>query len=206
MTVVCTVLKTGGDYHAEHVQAIHSQFGEHRSVCLTDAGFIEGVDTLPLKNKWAKWWSKMNLFDPNLIADDLLYFDIDTLVLGDISKYMDLKELTMLSDFYHPENAASGVMFIPQHIKSIVYDTFCANPEYWMTKFRGDQDFLHAMFDHIARFGDEVKSYKVHVASVGMAGYHNVRSLGNGKIPEGTDVLCFHGYPRPFQIDIKAIM
>lgn len=65
----------------------------------------------------------------------------------------------------------------------------------------GYQDVLEVICGRdVARFGARVKSY---VAAPGMPGWHVRRSLGDGNIPPDTDVLCFHGYPRPWDLDHK---
>lgn len=207
MTTICTVFKTGGDFKPEHVQALHRQFGKHKSICLTDYGEISGVKTKPLTKNWRGWWAKLNLFNPSLVRGDILYMDLDTVITGSIEHYMNLDQFTMLSDFYHPHKPASGMMFIPQNCKKHIWMEFCTNANEWIQHYRGDQDFLEALLGQsVARFGDDVKSYKVHVAKCSTRGFTRTKSQGNGKVPPGTNVLCFHGKPRPFEIDIQQIL
>jgi hypothetical protein len=198
VTVIATVLKSGGEYRPEHAQRLHAQFCGFPSVCLSDVN-VPGIETLPLRHGWPGWFAKMELFNPDAIHDDVLYFDLDTQIIGSPEPYMHDDRLRMLSDFYHPQKPASGMMFIPKIDKTHIWKAWAANPQKWMQECRGDQDVLEAICGRdVARFGDRVKSYKVHVAATGMPGWHARRSLGDGNIPPDTDVLCFHGYPRPW--------
>lgn len=206
MTIIATVLKSGGEYHPEHVQRLHAQFYGLPSVCLSDV-VVPGVETLPLRNNWPGWFAKMEIFNPDLIQEDILYFDLDTLITGNPEPYLHDDRFRMLSDFYHPEKPASGMMFIPQGEKTFIWKAWAAHPQKWMGEYRGDQDVLEAICGRdVARFSDNVKSYKVHVAAPGMPGWHPRRSQGNGCLPPDTDVLCFHGYPRPWDLGHKAIV
>lgn len=206
MTVIVTVLKTGGEYRPEHVQRLHRQFGTYHAVCLTDVA-VEGVATLQLAHDWPGWFAKMALFDPELIQDDILYFDLDTLLINSPQPYLTDGCLRMLSDFYYPTKPASGMMFIPHHEKIRIWPAWIADPQKWMRKYRGDQDVIEAICGrNIARFGNPVKSYKVHVAVPGMPGWHARFSQGNGEIPVDTDVLCFHGFPRPWDKSMEGIL
>lgn len=204
MTIIMTVLRSGGEYRPEHVQALHEQFCDVPSVCLSDVP-VPGVSVLQQRFRWPGWFSKMELFNPDLIDDDILYFDLDTLLLCNPSVYMNDNRFRMLSDFYHPEKPASGMMFIPHEEKAHIWSQWVASPERWMRECRGDQDVLERICGRdVARFGERVKSWKVHVAAPSMPGYHNVRSKGDGSIPANTDVLCFHGNVRPW--DVLALL
>lgn len=199
MTTIVTVLRSGGEYFPEHVRHLHAQFHGLPSVCLSDVG-VQGVSTVPLRHDWPCWFAKMELFHPELIKDDILYFDLDTLLINSPETYLYDDRFRMLSDFYCPERPASGMMFIPHKEKARIWLGWLTDPQKWMRECRGDQDVLEAICGRdVARFGDGVKSYKVHVAAPGMPGWHSRRSQGNGSIPPGTDVLCFHGYPRPWE-------
>ncbi|KGT94971.1 hypothetical protein NG99_06050 [Erwinia typographi] len=205
MTIIATVLKSGGEYLPTHVQRLHEQFDDLQSVCFSDVP-VPGVNTLPLRYGWAGWFSKMELFNPELTMSDILYFDLDTIITGNIVPYLNDDRFRMLSDFYFPQTPASGMMFIPHSAKAPIWQAWIAKPAQWMSMCRGDQDVLAKICGcGVARFGERVKSYKVHVASKGMPGWHRSRSTGNGTIPPGTDVLCFHGNPRPWTVSADIL-
>lgn len=198
MTLIATVLRSGGEYGAAHVQRLHQQFGGLPAVCLSDVP-VPNVRTVPLWSYWPGWFAKMALFNPDLIPDDILYFDLDTLITGNIAPYLRDDRFRMLSDFFQPDKPASGMMFIPHSDKAHIWNNWMDDPQKWMLECRGDQDVLEVICGRdVARFGRRIKSYKVHVASAGMPGFTPQYSTGNGELPPDTDVLCFHGNPRPW--------
>lgn len=182
---VC-VLRSGGEYGPEHVQWLARQVPG--LVCLSDVS-VAGVPTVALRHGWPGWWSKLELFS-DAIPGDLLYLDLDTVVIGDLSGF-EVGQTTMLSDFYWPERPASGLMYISEQDKAAVWDGWIADPAGHMAKQRGrggigDQGFIAECLSP-ARWQDllpgKVVSYKAHCR--------------NG-VPEGAEVVCFHGKPRPW--------
>lgn len=199
---VALVLRSGGEYRPEHVGALVGQLERHLPgvgvICLSD------VDVpcvrVPLKYGWRSWWSKLELFRPD-VAGDLLYIDLDTVIVGDLSELASLGRTTLLSDFYYPERPASGLMYLAESDRAKVWAAWIADPKAAMHKCmrHGDQQFIGEVLHDAQRFQDvlpgRVVSYKVHVAK-GL----NKRSIGNGSVPSGTSVVCFHGRPRPWHV------
>ncbi len=187
---IVAVLKSGGEYNESHVRWLRKQLPS--LVCISDCK-INGVETVPLKFGWHGWWSKMELFS-NSIKGDLLYLDLDTVVLGDIEPMLHMNRTTVLRDFYHPNRMGSGLMYIAQQDKQKIWDAFrenptlhmmtCNNPKKW-----GDQGFLQDFIGDAQKWQDvlpsQVVSYKVHC------------KMG---VPEGAKIVCFHGQPRPFNV------
>ncbi|GAB3099712.1 hypothetical protein G8770_03570 [Aestuariicella hydrocarbonica] len=188
VTPVC-VLKTSDEYTIKHAQWLAAQMPW--IVCLSDVP-VPGVETIRLRYDWPGWWSKMELFRPDL-KGDLLYFDIDTVITGDISALFNVGKTTMLSDFYKPHMPASGLMYIAQQDKAIAWHHWMKKPEANMRQCRtrehwGDQGFLRKHLPH-QRWDDvlpgQIVSYKVHCQ----------RGL-----PATAKVVCFHGQPRPWDV------
>ncbi len=193
LTVAC-VLRSGGDFRPEHVDrlwdGVSENFPGHSFFCLTDMDVC--CESVPLKYGWPGWWSKMELFRPDL-EGDFLYFDLDTIVLGDIPDFAGLTRLTVLSDFHVPDRVASGVMFIPQVDRAFVWNAWMKDATGHMRRQggRGDQGFLQDLWGGAPeRFQDrlpgQIVSYKVHVQA-------------NDKVPDDARVMCFHGRPRPWE-------
>ncbi|MCH4563351.1 hypothetical protein MKP05_09435 [Halomonas sp. EGI 63088] len=201
---VC-VLRSGGDYGPEHVQWLAGRVdllqwlvGKSGVLqCLSDVP-VRGVPTLPLAHGWPGWWSKLELFRPD-IGGDLLYMDLDTVVLGDLQQLIDAAggRTTMLSDFYWPERPASGLMYIAERDKARVWEAWRRDPAGHMRRrggrgTLGDQGFLgRVLGDGVQRWQDvapgQVVSYKAHCRQ---------------GVPPGARVCCFHGQPRPW--DVRA--
>lgn len=202
MKIAC-VYKTGGDFDSEYVEALYDslhQYGDF--LCFTDGDVPDYIPQLELKHGWKGWWSKIEMLGYD---DDLLCFDLDTVIVGDIEKMMYVARkwdgMIMLSDFYRPYNPASGVMFVPNSIGFYLYTLFSTDPEGYMSKYRGDQDFIAAYWGDIHRWdmllgADYICSYKAHIAKTAPK---KVKPMDISK----SKIICFHGKPRPR--DVKEI-
>lgn len=172
----------------------------HRFVCLTDTPelfpggtFVEGVK---LKHDWPGWWSKLELFRPDIFedGDQVLYFDLDTIITRDISTFEGAIDcdLLMLRDFYRPTtHMGSGMMGWTAGQFTDLYRTF--RPGFFTTGSpKGDQQFIQSVIEPKRvrywqdEFPDKVVSYKVHCP--------------NGSLPPKAHVVCFHGKPRPTDV------
>jgi hypothetical protein len=134
----------------------------------------------------------MELFAPEL-EGDLLYFDLDTMIRGDLSEIAAVNRLTVLADFYQPTLMASGMMFLPEADRVHAWQEWMRGPGDHMVRHKatGDGGFLRTLWNGPAArwqkiLPDQVVSYKEHVRHRG--------------VPEGARVVCFHGSPRPRDI------
>lgn len=212
--IIATVLRSGGGYTPAHVQWLHRQLPpDVPSVCFSDVD-VPDVQTIPLQHDWPGWWSKMELFRPD-IMDDIFFIDLDTVIVGDITELLSEKRLAVLSDFYHPATIGSAIMRIPHSVKAGVWDAFVSDVDHIMHsctvpgKKWGDQGFLMDALPASVRWQKEypgqIVSYKQHIAKAGMPGWHNIRSTGNGCIPSDTRIVCFHGKPRPWEVSLPWV-
>jgi hypothetical protein len=184
VTPVC-VLRSGGDFRAEHAQRLARQVPG--LLCLTDI-MEPGVACVPLQHGWPGWWSKMEAYGP-AVDGDILLIDLDTLV-----RRMPVmpSSTTVLPDFYRPELMGSGFMYVTEGDRALVWEEFTRNPGAHMQRCRtrtcwGDQGFLMPLIGSAPRWGTNVVSWKVHCK--------------NG-IPDWADVICFHGKPRPWDVGL----
>ena len=190
MALNICVLRSGGEYTTEHVQWLARQVPDLH--CLSDVD-IEGVKTIPMGYFWPGWWSKLELFRPD-IEEDLFFFDLDTVVI-DYPK-VEPKQSLMLRDFYRPERPGSGLMYIKHEDKAHVWGAWIKGPD---TKYKptrlhhGDQGFLWDHFE-CGRWQDDypglVQSYKADKLEL--------------KTPTAA-IVCFHGRPRPWKARGKWI-
>lgn len=184
------VLRSGGDFRAEHVQWLAKQVPG--LVCLSDVD-VPGVKTIPLRTDWPKWWAKLEMFGPSLDGD-VLMIDLDTVVL-DLPAMPD--RTTVLRDFYRHELIGSGLMFVTAEDRARVWEAFNRDPARIMASCRkwprwGDQGFL---MDHLAgaqRWQD-------------VAGVYSYKAHCQGGLPGGAQVVCFHGKPRPWEVEAPWI-
>ena len=145
---------------------------------------VPGVETIPLAHGWPGWWSKIEMFRPGTFTGPVLYLDLDTIVLADVSD-MAGGSFAMLTDFNAPQRTASGVMAWTDDAPRVVYDAFLADPEGYMHRHQrgGDQAFIRRLVD-ARRLQDEhdgIYSYKVHCT--------------NG-VPSDARLVCLHGQPK----------
>jgi hypothetical protein len=184
VTTVLCVLRKGKEFGPIHAQWLARQVPG--IVCLSDQP-VEGVQTIPLRTSWPGWWAKMEAFDTGLVRGDVLLMDLDTVVL-ELPAMPD--RTTVLQDFYRPQLMGSGFMFLRESDRSRCWEAFKRDPwrhikECARWPRHGDQGFLQPYIGNAAKWGAEVKSYKVHCRA---------------GVPAGTKVVCFHGQPRPWAV------
>lgn len=208
LTVAC-MLRTGGEYKPEHVYALRRSVVRflarpHRFECLTDATMMTGF-TMPLRHDWPKWWPKIELLHPGLFSGPVLYLDLDTVLVDDISPLADLAEsgaFVMNRDFYHPTRVNSALMCWTGDALSPIYERMLVDPGRIMLSHKrgGDQAFMAdciaaGLIPEPTRWQDAlpgaVVSYKVDVRPT-------------GKVPREARICCYHGVPRPWEAPIAA--
>lgn len=184
MRVFC-VLKKSREYDVDYVEHLKAGVSRH----LPDVPFV-CIDG----SEWPGWWCKMELFRPG-IAGDILYFDLDTVIVGDLTEIASVGCFTMLSDFFHPHRLASGVMYLPEKDRAAIWDAWISDPDGVINHYRGwgDGGFLNDLVPGAARWQDvrpgQVVSYKAHILKTGL--------------PKDARVVCFHGRPRPRAVNWK---
>ncbi len=164
--IFATVLKSGGDFSPEHVQKIagglrRAQGQNIEIVCLTDtprAVREAGATPVRLLHDWPGWWSKLELFRPELFSGPVLYLDLDTIILRDIDRLVDLavegRDRPLLLRGISPKEREggwpiSGIMSWHGEQLWEAYYRFKKNPQGIIQAFKdeppgqnGDQGFL----------------------------------------------------------------
>jgi hypothetical protein len=177
-------------------------------VCLTDDPQIDFCAVIPLLHGWPGWWSKIELFRPDLQPVPVLYLDLDTVILGNIDKLLlcaTENPFIALRGFNHRfrkpghENFASGIMAGNFHDYSFVYHAFLEDPvkhinaprENWM---HGDQGFIADQIgvDNIPRLQSKLTDTYI----VGKRLLHQF-----DKIPSSASVIAWSGQPRLHEIN-----
>lgn len=186
-----TVLRRSCEYDLDYVKQIAFALDRHGLgvgfACLSDCPLHGYADRIPLEYDWPGWWAKMELFRPD-IKGDFLYIDLDTLITGPLDSFFSLKRSALLSDFNRPALAQSGVMYLTEDDRAIVWDRFArAGVNATMRKYRGDGEFIRDALPDANRLQDVVPgaivSYKV----------DKVKERG----VQGASLVRFHGKPRP---------
>ena len=101
-----TVLKTGGEYTAAHVERVRAMllayYGDgFRFLCLTDDPAVDQSIRCPLIKGWPGWWSKLELFMHDF--GRCCYLDLDITITDSIAWIDDLP--TAAGEFYAMEDA-----------------------------------------------------------------------------------------------------
>lgn len=193
LQIVCV---QSGNYQgrgAEYVNILYdsvrrnlSNKTEGKFVCFTDnpVGLDEGIETRPLPGGLDGWWNKLWLFSPDLFpaCDRIVYFDLDTLVIGgldDLVKYDG--GFAILRDYYRPNGLQSSVMLWEAGTNTNIWLDWRGQKlpggdqewiEWFVTDARCLQDIFPGMF---ASLKVDCKPYP----------------------PAGAKVIVFHGEPRP---------
>lgn len=95
MLTVCCVYTKSAKYNEDYVIKLRSMVlrnlsKPHNFVCLTKEN-VPFVDCITPPEDLPGWWGKLNLFHPNTdLGGDVLYFDLDTVILKNIDMLVDL--------------------------------------------------------------------------------------------------------------------
>lgn len=222
----CACVIHGSGYDWQYVEKLHSMLSRHidgelrlhvytehdRSVpphmikhCLEDWPGISG----PKKS----WWYKMQMFNAEHYHGDLLYFDLDVVIVQDISWMFRLstEKFWTLRDFRYLQNENlstmnSSVMFWNTDRFSWIWAKFNQGDiERTTRQYPGDQDYLNAAIAYNDRRYMEDKRFQSYRWQVIDGGYdfRFRRHLAPGKgaeIAADTAVIVFHGQPKPHQV------
>jgi hypothetical protein len=200
LTVLC-VLKSGGDYDAEYVRKLRDGVKRnltipHRFVCLSDVPVP--CERIPLKHGWPGWWSKIEVFRPDVITGPTLYLDLDTIITGKLDPVMSIPyDFAMLNIRAKDTKVGnSGAMWFKKPYPN-VYERFVEKPQYWIDyhvsnahdRYMGDQAFISDCFETIP---------KLHHALPGFFLSYKYDKQQQ-RVSAGCSVVCFGGHPRPHE-------
>ena len=151
--MIVTVFKQSQEYRPEHVQWLAKQIGDQSPMVCISSTPIDGIDTIDMAHDFPGWWSKMEILRPDLDLGDFLYLDLDTVILGDIRKYLKQPSVTVLNDMGGGPHMNSGMMFIPKDADRTPYEHFIDRPDFIMTNHQGgDQQFLARYWSNCAKW------------------------------------------------------
>jgi len=207
LNVVC--VKYGDSYGPQYVNRLYAMVARNLRGgtpgtfhCFTDdaTDIRPEVQCHPLPGdaEHMGWWWKLCLFRPGLFTpgDRIVYLDLDTVLVGQIDDLCGLDcGFAILRDFYRPEGLGSGVMaWEAGNWTTEIYEQWEAQcfpePE------GGDQAWIEECLTQrpiggvVSLLQDElpgqVCSYKLDC---------------NPLPPKTASIVCFHGHPRPHEVD-----
>lgn len=227
----CACVIHGNTYSWDYVEKLYNMLDRHVSNGIRLHVYTEASRPVPepmIKHAltdWgfsgpkSSWWYKLQMFDSQHHAGPLLYFDLDTVIVNNIDwiQQLPLNYFWTLRDFKYLWRAThysmnSSVMWWDTRSFGHVWTEFLSKDLHsWMKKYRGDQDYLHkAIGDQFVRYleQDRVKSWRWQC----LDGGYDFRTKtyptpGSGTvIPENTDILVFHGQPKPADLQDATII
>jgi hypothetical protein len=201
---IVTTWSGTGEFKSSHVQSLARQCAQFAPgvdfICITNEK-VPGVECWPNHSKWPGWYVKFEVFAP-WIKGDILYMDLDTVVVGSLENLLQVRKLTLLRDAYRDgkrltEGLQASLMMLPEKDRAGPWEYFSANPRTYMEtyKIKGDQPLLEKYYlSHAQKWQDivpgQVKSWKVDCGG----GNAFTKSF----VPADTRLIFFHGKPRPW--------
>jgi hypothetical protein len=176
----------------------------HRFVCLTDAEAVpEGVERIPLRHGWRGFWSKVELFRPGLFRGPALYFDLDTIICGDITPLAAFDGPVLASwDLQHGWLNSSLLRW--QVDLSCIYEAMVADPAGVQRRYDGgalwgDQGLIQDTLTERNipwRWAQDVFTEAVQ--------WHPNHQRHTAPMP-GTIVALWYGHPKPHEVSSKWV-
>ncbi len=187
----------------EYVQRLFDGIERHigdipyRAFCLTDdpATLPGGVVPLEAEPNVSGWWNKISLFRPDIfrVGERVLFSDLDAIVTGDLSDIANYQGgFAAIRDFYYHNRIQSCLMAWEAGALNQIWQGWerAGRPQF---DPRGDQAFIECMQPQADYWQDmfpgQVMSFK------------ESRKLGG--IPSTVRMVCFHGRPRPHEVNFS---
>lgn len=203
LTVVC-VYKPGKGYTDDYVTRLRDGVAKfcqapHKFVCMTNKK-VEGIECIPMIADRDGWWNKLEIFRRGLFDTPVVYLDLDTIIISDITDILT-----------YPHEFTGGNNLKRKHVDSM---------QSWFMAFDGRDDYQYLFDGYTSNTPEE---YEQGWARWGDQGYtqDNLRHGWTGldelfpgrnasykweirrpwKIPPGLSFVVFHGKPRPHEIN-----
>lgn len=229
-TVDCACVIHGDVYSWTYVDRLYHMLSRHISSPIRFHVYTEQERSVPahmikhalpnwgISGAKSSWWYKIQLFDPAAHAGPLLYFDLDTVIVNNIDWICRLpsKWFWTVRDFkylwrstHHSIN--SSIMWWDTRQFAMVWQDFQQHDLQKIVKqYRGDQDYLsHILPTAQVRFLDQerIKSWRWQCLDGGAHLNRRVRaSDATTVLTANTDVLVFHGHPKPHEIQDPIVL
>jgi hypothetical protein len=224
----CACVITGDKYNFEYVHRLYRGLLRGFSSPITLHVYTEESRSVPepyvkhslkpVSTRQGKgWWNKTQLFNPKLFSGQLVYFDLDVVITGNLDWILELdtKFFWGIRDFRYLWSERrmelnSSVMYFNTEKFRYVWSEFKKNGEHWMNRLHGDQNYIDRQIPKSTKqFFDinRVKSYKWECLDGGWDNNtRRHRTPGSGtSIPNDTTVLVFHGKPNPDEVNDEVV-
>jgi hypothetical protein len=157
LTVACVRVRANVPYPVEYVTNLRAMVAKHlqrphRFVCLTDhpeqlPPSVEGI-AIEHPARVAGWWAKLHLFS-GVLTGRVLYLDLDTLVVDDLSPIVDYPSPFALVPHAGTFNGRDGKHVVKRFNSSVMVWGDAVNAHLWQDwtlsvaeRLWGDQDWI----------------------------------------------------------------
>jgi len=230
--VDCACVIHGDGYDFTYVDRLYSMLNRHLTRGARLHVYTEATRAVPAHmvrhdlTEWPgvtgrkrSWWYKMQLFNSDHFRGQLLYFDLDVVIVDNIDWMTRLSPVFFwtVKDFrslWKPDllNINSSVMYWNTMHYDSVWQNFNQQPDRIRINHQhgGDQEYLNTVIPaNRRRFLDEnrVVSWRWTALDGGM-NFKNRTYLKPGRgtiLAPGNSVLVFHGDPKPHEVDDTVI-
>jgi hypothetical protein len=219
----CVIHSSGYDW--AYVEKLHSMLSRHLNGQIRFHVYTEAERPVPdhmIKHElieWPgiagprkSWWYKLQLFNPEHHSGNLLYLDLDMVLVRSIDwiRALDPAQFWSIRDFKylqrpHLTTINSSMMWWNVLDYGHIWKQFSqGNAVQTSKRFPGDQDYLAQSVDrNRQRFFDEkyFQSYRWQCLDGGFD-FQTRRYLRPGTgvaVAEDTSVIVFHGHPKPLE-------
>ena len=230
--VDCACVIHGDLYNWQYVEKLHSMIQRNLNADIRFHVYTESdrqvpdhmikhnLENWPDANRYKKgWWYKMQLFDQEHFSGDLLYFDLDVVIVKNIDWIIKLpaNRLWAVRDFKYLQNENlyqinSSIMWWNVSAFDWVWKKFKQKDiKLTMKELTGDQDYIESALSQNQRQyfpDDRVISWRWQSHHGGLNFPDRTPQLpGAGTvIPDNTSVLVFHGQPKPHELPDDVVI
>jgi hypothetical protein len=226
--VDCACVIHGSGYDWIYVERLYNMLCRHLSRGVKLHVYTEATRPVPshmirhdleewpgITGRRLSWWYKMQLFNPAHHAGQLLYFDLDTVIVSNIDWITELSPVWFwtVKDFrslWRPEQQKinSSVMYWNTLDWQSVWQQFNqqgANHVMKLHRHGGDQEYLNTVIPASKRMfmsAEKIVSWRWTALDGGINTKNRVYhrpGQGTHVAPE-TSVLVFHGDPKPHEV------
>ena len=158
LSVVC-VLKSGGDFKPAYVHRLRDMVKRNlkysfRMDCLTDypkSAFDREINVIPFQVDFPWKWCKINLWNPhNPFLNRILYLDLDSVILGDLTEIVDYPaDFALVHQWKKNMKSRFGRSRNLTYKSPLMVWNHNARPELWndfslgiLDRLVGDQDWI----------------------------------------------------------------
>lgn len=229
-SIDCACLIHGSAYSWDYVDRLYSMLTRHITPGIRLHVYTEANRDVPapmikhalpdwsLTSPKKVWWYKLELFNTAHHLGHMLYFDLDTVVTGNLDWIwqLNLQYYWAVRDFkyiWRPTayNINTSIMWFHTARFEHVYNEFIKRSINQVThRYQGDQDFVNEVVDQKQRqFLDinRIQSWRWQALDGGFDfGKRSYLTPGTGTtLTDQTSLLIFHGRPKPVDVQDPVI-